>query len=131
MGFSVTVRDQSSAGQSSSALTLSDLPAATTLRELIRTRVREEVASYNAGPTAIFHGLVMPDGAKPAAQGFSMPRPRHIDWEQQAELALEAFASNRFFVLIDGRQVEDLDEELHLTADSDVRFIRLVPLVGG
>jgi len=110
---------------------LSDVPPTTTLRELIRTRVREEVASYNAAPTPVFEGLVMPEGATPAGEGFSMPKPRRIDWKEQAELAIEAFGRNRFFALVDGRQVVDLDRELRLTADSDIRFVRLVPLVGG
>jgi hypothetical protein len=60
-----------------------------------------------------------------------MTRPRRVDWEQQAERALDAFARNGFFVLVGDRQVTDLDEELRLTADSDIRFIRLVQLVGG
>jgi hypothetical protein len=34
-------------------------------------------------------------------------------------------------VLFGGGQVTDLNDELHLTADSDIRFIRLVQLVGG
>ena len=131
MGVSVTVRDESSTGRTSRAVTLSDVPPTTTLRELIRTRVREEGASYNAAPAPVFEGLVMPAGATPAAQGFSMPTPRRIDWEEQAALAIDAFGGNRFFALVDGRQVVDLDEELRLTADSDVRFLRLVPLVGG
>ena len=54
-----------------------------------------------------------------------------IDWEQQADRAVRAFARNGFFVLVGDRQVTDLDEVLELTADSDIRFIRLVQLVGG
>lgn len=131
MGVSVTVCDQSSTGRVSGGLTLSDISAATTLRELIRTRVREEVARYNAGPTPVFDGLVMPEGASPAREGFAMPRPRPIDWERQAGRAIESFGRNGFLVLVDDRQVLELDEELGLTADSDVRFVRLVPLVGG
>ena len=131
MGVSVTVRDQSSTGRVSGAASLSDVPAATTLRELIRTRVREEVASYNAGPKRVFKGLVMPEGAQSTREGFVMPRPRRVDWERQADLAIESFERNGFFVLVDDRQVTDLDEELNLTVDSDVRFVRLVPLVGG
>lgn len=131
MAVSVTVHDQSSTGRVSGAVTLSDVPAASTLRDLIRTRVREEVASYNAGPKPVFEGLVMPEGATLALGGFAMPRPRPIDWERHADQAIESFGRNGFFVLVDDRQVTDLDEELALTADSDVRFVRLVALVGG
>ena len=33
--------------------------------------------------------------------------------------------------LVDDRQVDDLDQEIVLTPDTDVRFLKLVPLVGG
>ena len=46
-------------------------------------------------------------------------------------MALEAFERNGFFVIVGGRQVESLDEELALGADTDVRFVKLTPLVGG
>jgi hypothetical protein len=93
--------------------------------------VRDEVARFNAVPQEVFQGLVMPEGALPTAAGFRLPKQRRLDWEQQADRAVEAFGRNGFFVLIDDRQVTDLDEELALTADSDIRFVRLVQLVGG
>ena len=131
MGISVTVHDQSSTGRATGAVELEDIPAAITLRDLVRTRVREEVARHNAAPGDVFRGLVMPEGAAPAADGYVLDRPRRVDWERQAERAIAAFGRNGFFVLVDDRQVADLDEELALTAESDIRFVRLVPLVGG
>jgi len=131
MGITVTVRDQSSTGRATGAVELEDIPAAISLRDLIRTRVREEVARYNAAPRDVFEGLVMPEGAEPAREGFVMGRPRRVDWERQADRAIEAFSRNGFFVLVDDRQVTELDEPLALTADSDIRFVRLVQLVGG
>lgn len=131
--ISVTIRDQSGAGKVATTITLDGIDSRITLRDLIRTRVREEVARYNAeaGGTGIFRGLVMPDGARPSPLGFRMPERRRIDWEQQAGKALEAFTRNGFFVLVAGRQVSDPDATLELTPDTDIRFIRLVQLVGG
>jgi hypothetical protein len=131
MEISVRIRDQTGAGRVAASTTLDGISSRITLRDLVRTRVRDEVARYNAGPTPIFSGLVMPDGAKATPEGFRMPKPRRIDWEQQADSALESFARNGFFVLVDHRQVTDLDEELDLTPESDIRFVRLVQLVGG
>lgn len=125
------MRDQSSTGRLAGAVELDDIPAAITLRDLVRTRVREEVARYNAAPRDVFEGLVMPEGAEPARDGYAMVRPRRVDWERQADRALEAFGRNGFFVLVDDRQVTELDERLALTPDSDIRFVRLVQLVGG
>jgi hypothetical protein len=131
--ISVTIMDQSGAGKVAATITLDGIDSRITLRDLIRTRVREEVARYNAKAvsTDIFHGLVMPDGAQPTPQGFRMPKRRRVDWEQQAGMALEAFSRNGFFVLVAGRQVTDPDETLELAPDTDIRFIRLVQLMGG
>lgn len=41
------------------------------------------------------------------------------------------FERNGFLVLVDGRQVSELDERIELRADSEVEFVKLVPLVGG
>jgi len=130
MGVTLTVRDQTGT-RATSELTLPELPDHVTVRELIRTRVREEVANVNAAPERDFRTLVRPSDAEQVLNGFRLRRPKPIDWERQAAVAEEGFRRNAFFVLVDGRQVETLDEELALTADSDVRFVKLVPLVGG
>ena len=63
--------------------------------------------------------------------GYRLGEPRTLDWEEQARVAEAAFARNGFFVIVGDRQVEDLDEELDLAAETEVRFLRLTPLVGG
>ena len=131
MPVTVTIRDDVRPGNERHELVLEDIPAAITLRDIIHTRVREEVAKANAGGEREFRTLVQPVGAEVTLNGYRLPRGRTIDWRRQAEKAEEAFARNGFFVLVDGRQVEDLDEELELTADSEIRFVKLTPLVGG
>jgi len=54
-----------------------------------------------------------------------------LHWERQFEGAIKSFEANGFFLLVDGKQVESLEEELELTSTSKVQFIKLVPLVGG
>jgi hypothetical protein len=131
--ISVTIKDQSGAGKVAACMTLDGIDSRITVRDLIRTRVREEVARYNAqaASTDIFRGLVMPDGAEPTPAGFRLKERRHVDWEQQADKALQAFERNGFFVLVADRQVTDPGESLNLEPDTDIRFIRLVQLVGG
>jgi hypothetical protein len=127
----VVITDESAPGRETSRLLLDGVPNRILLRDLIRHRVREEVVRFNARPTACFSGLVQPAGSRPALGGYLLLRPRTLDWEAQADAALEAFERNGFFVFVGGRQLEDLDEELSL-ADSDVvSFLRLVPLAGG
>lgn len=129
--ISVTITDQSGTGRVAATTTLTGLDSAITLRDLIRTRVRDEVARFNAATGDVFTGLVMPEGAEPVHGGYRMPASRKIAWEEQADRAVEAFGRNGFFVLVDDRQVTGLDESLELTPDTDIRFVRLVQLVGG
>jgi hypothetical protein len=130
MSIELVVRDRTP-GREDGELTLVDLPQRLTLRDLIRTRVRDEVARYNADRDGIFRGLVRPEGAEETARGFSVARDRVLDWEKQARVAERAFGENGFFVLVGGKQVLDLDSELDLEVDTDICFVRLVPLVGG
>jgi len=133
----VIIKDESGSGRNTASVTLEVGAERITLRDLITTRVREEVARYNATraepgrASDVFAGLVMPEGAVPTPGGFRMPTRRPVDWEPQVAESLKAFGRNGFFVLVDDRQVNDLDAELKLTVDSDIRFIRLIALVGG
>ena len=106
-------------------------PDTITLRDVIRHRVREEVARYNLDPTPTFFGLVQPTDTEATLNGYRLRAPRTLDWERQADIAVKGFSGNAFFVLVGERQVEDLDETLHLSESDDVEFVRLVPLVGG
>jgi hypothetical protein len=128
--MAVTIRDELVSGGQTGLVVL-DVPDVISLRDLIRLRVREEVARYNAQPTDHFRGLVRPAGAEEERAGYRMPRRQRIDWERQADAALTAFTGNGFLVFVGDRQVDDLDERLHLDEASNVSFVRLVPLVGG
>ena len=119
---SLTIEDQTSNGVPTGSITLPGLPDRITLRELIRMRVREEVARYNLRPWGMFQGLV---------QLMGLPERQALDWRVQADAAIEGFVANGFIVLVNGRQVVDLETRLDLRGDLDVRFIRLTPLAGG
>ncbi|GAA1796661.1 hypothetical protein [Actinomadura chokoriensis] len=127
----VTFRDETAAGTPVAEARIEALPERMTVRELIRLRVREEVARHNARPSDRFNGLVRPDGAEAELNGYRLREPRRIDWERQADIAEKAFLANGFFVLAGDRQVEDLDEEIDLTTDPDLVFIKLIALAGG
>jgi len=127
----VTLRDETATGRELDSVLLPDLPSSITLRELIRLRVREEVARFNAAEEDTFRGLVQPTDTEATLNGFRVRCRRRLDWERQADTAERAFARNGFFVLVDDRQVEDIDAVIDLTGDPVVSFVKLVPLVGG
>lgn len=128
---SITLHDQSATGRELGSITLDQLPDTITLRELIRLRVREEVARHNAAPTTRFQGLVQPTDAEVDRNGYRLRTPRRLDWEKQADVAEQAFLRNGFFVLLDDRQAEDLDEVIAVDDALEVAFVKLVQLVGG
>jgi hypothetical protein len=46
-------------------------------------------------------------------------------------LAKRAFYTNGFILLVDDRQVDELEEEIEIRPHTTVTFLKLVPLVGG
>ena len=131
MATLVTVFDETTSGERTNSLTLEFLTARVTARELIRRRVYEEVQEYNLSTPEYFRGLVQPTEAEKVLNGYKLREWRKIDWEEQYARAVEAFERNGFFMLVDDRQVERLDEEIELKVATEVSFIKLVPLVGG
>ena len=134
MGYDVAVIDESTAqSQSVAARTLSFLEERVSVRELIRRRVYEECSEFNARQGEVFQGLVTPTGSERTLNGARVGAGRSLDWQEQYARALEAFGCLGFVVLVDDRQVEDLDEVIDLRLDRplEATFLKLVPLVGG
>ncbi|AEB42791.1 hypothetical protein [Micromonospora maris] len=103
-----------------------------TLRELIRRRIHQEVAEYNAATPAPRRLLVQPTSTERVLNGGrEQGERRRVDAARQVALAEEAFGRNGFVVLVGDRQVEELDEEVDLRRDTEVTFLKLVALVGG
>jgi hypothetical protein len=57
--------------------------------------------------------------------------PPEIDVDREVEKAQHAFNARAFYILVDGRQMESLDDELVFAPGVKVVFLRLMPLVGG
>jgi hypothetical protein len=130
----ITIVDESTGGGKHS-WTLDVLDETLNARELIRRRVYQEVTEYNARQSGVFHGLVQPTGAERILNGnrtgYRLSGGRRLDWEAQYEKAVDAFSRRGYILLVDDRQVIELDAPVELHAGSEVTFLRLVPLVGG
>lgn len=131
MPATLTVSDQTVTGRTTHSVTLEFPTERTTVRELIRSRVYQEVQDYNRQQPDTFNGLVRPTDAEQALDGYRLKKGRQIDWKEQYEKACEAFERNGFFILVDDRQAERLDDEIDIRRGTQVSFVRLVPLVGG
>jgi len=131
MSATLTIRDESPGAKSFRQWSLEVLTERLTVRELIQSRVYQEVQDHNRRPPAEFQGLVQPNDAERTLNGFRLKKPRQLDWHQQFDRAVEAFESNQVLILINDRQAESIDQELDVTPGTEVTFLRLTLLVGG
>ena len=131
MPVTIQVWDEVIPGHRSASTAFTVPQAESTARELIRSRVQQEVDRYNQSLPEVFCGLVQPEESEQILNGFRMRTKRPLDWKAQFERACASFERNGFLLLVDGRQVAELDEPIALRADSEVQFVKLVPLVGG
>jgi hypothetical protein len=134
MSATLMIRDETAAGEPVHEFPLEFPSERITVRELIRERVYQEVSEYNYRSQregGLFRGLVQPTDTERTLNGFRVPKDRDIDWEAQFARAIDAFGRNGFFILVDDRQSETLDEAIVINPNTHVSFVKLTPLVGG
>jgi hypothetical protein len=131
MPATLTIRDEAPGSASLREWSLSVLAERLTVRELIRSRVYQEVQDFNQQPTPEYCGLVQPTDAERTLNGCRLKQRRQLDWRQPFERAVEAFEANQVLVLINDRQAQSLDEEFSIEPGTEVTFLKLTLLVGG
>jgi hypothetical protein len=131
MPTTLTVRDETTSGGTLHEFALEVLTERITVRELIRSRVYQEVQDYNRRQPEVYRGLVQPTDAEMTLNGCKPRKARTIDWKKQYEKAVEAFQTNGVLILVDDKQAESLEDEIVVAPDTRVSFLRLTPLVGG
>ncbi|GAP98109.1 hypothetical protein [Leptolyngbya sp. NIES-2104] len=108
-----------------------------TLRSLLTHIVHAEVEAFRSrqsqrrllnilSPEQIQAGLAQ---GKIESGGSDLDQA--VEVEEAVETALQAFLDGFYYVFLDEQQVEDLDTEVVLSEQSELLFLRLVPLVGG
>ena len=130
----LTVRDETTSGEQLASLEMQLDLEQVTVRELIRARVHQEVRDHNAKADTgrgRFFGLVQPSETECDLNGYQMRTPRRVDADAQTEIALSAFDRGQILLLVDDRQVDDLDHVVTLRLGAVATFLKLVPLVGG
>lgn len=115
----------------------------TTAREIIKGRVSEEIKMLNgkiraqdkarsfliAVPVHPTEKLLNKSSAARMVAKLKPLQSMNVDAEIQK--AVKAFTTNKFVMLFDDRQIEDLDTDITIMPDSELVFLRLTPLVGG
>lgn len=127
----VQMQDKTSNGKILNEISVHFASNKVTVKEIIETRVTEEVESYNNKLPEYFRGLVQPTDAEATLNGYKLRKHKLIDTEKQVYIALDAFQKNGYFILIDNYQAESLEQVVTLKANTNINFVKLTPLVGG
>jgi len=107
------------------------------LRRLLAHVVRQEVAAFRERQEkrALLEVLTPEEIAERATRGRVVPGGQDlrqtVDEDDAVEAALQAFEDGIYLVILDGRELRALDEEVALRPDSALTFLRLTMLAGG
>jgi len=127
----LSIRDENFAGKVLNEVLVGFSTEAVIIKDIIEARVRAEVDAYNRKLPDYFNGLIEPTDAEKTLNGYKLRSKKPIDAEKQVYVALDAFQKNGFFVLVDNQQCTSLEQQVTLTADRQISFVKLTPLVGG
>ncbi len=125
------IRDVSAMGQMMHEFFLPMPEAEISVRQLIEVRVRAEVHDYMQGRKHSGYDLFDVDEVEKILNRHGVGQPPQLDVEKQVSRALSGFKANRFFVIVNDRQVTSLDQTVAISDASEVSFMQLLPLVGG
>jgi len=131
MPITIQIKDETTGGKVTHEVPVSFDGELVSVEQIIKARIYADVDAYNRRLPEVYQGLVQPTETEKTLNGWKMKERRKVDPEKQVRVALEAFHSNGYFVLIDHIQAEKVDQMVVINAQTEISFIRLTPLVGG
>jgi hypothetical protein len=131
MSLTITIKDTTGIGKVTNTIDVFFQSENVTVKDIIEARVLKEVRDYNSAKPEYFNGLVQPTHAEKTLNGYRVMERKKIDEEKQVYIALDAFMKNGYFILVDNKQVETLEQEVKVSSSTNIRFVKLTPLVGG
>lgn len=123
------MRDVSHAGHELGRAHVDGLPAVATLGEILRIRVRSDVARYNAEPGPVFAGLVQPADSIRHSDGHHMRAPRRLDAERLAAAAEEAVGAGILWFVVDGETITDPARGIDVERQDEIIAVLRRPVV--
>lgn len=108
-----------------------------TLRDLITRIVLEEVEAFRTRQEQqhliriLSKAQIQQGVAKGKIEMGGKDFEGEVNAQASVDNALQAFEDGFYYIFIDDEQQERLDKEVYLKPDSQILFLRLVPLVGG
>ena len=128
----ITLTDATIMGKTLYQLNISTKKEQLSVQEIISQRVILEVDNYNNKMTQKENNydLITPKKEEQILNKGVRNR-RKINKEKQIQRALDAFNQNGFFILINDLQAESLDQQVTISDNLLINFVKLTPLVGG
>jgi hypothetical protein len=107
------------------------------VKELILERVKQEVLSYNENIADTLKMVDMSNAFETALNDeikASLRNKRKLeleDIEKQYYTALDGFTKGRYFIFVNNKQYQNLDDKIEVIDSMNVLFMKITPLVGG
>lgn len=127
----VLMRDEEMTGRSLCEFSIDILTETTTVRELLRSRVHQQIKDHNVRRFGAFKGIIECGEIEALLNEDRLSKHRNVDWKPYFDRAVEAYQRNQILILVGDRQTESLEEQVQIQPGTEIVFMRLTPLVGG
>lgn len=125
------IRDETAMGQVIYEFDLLLSKPQVSVKEIISERVKLEVENYRNKKKSKGYSLFEVDKVEQILNKYDLKTTSKLDIEKQVAIALRAFDSNEYFIIIDITQVDSLEQRVDITDNLQVSFLKLVPIMGG
>ncbi|MCI5081050.1 MAG: hypothetical protein MRY78_05130 [Saprospiraceae bacterium] len=109
MAYVVIVSDENSTGTVVNQIHLSFDAPSISVEELIKARVEQELESHHSQEKATTSDITS----------------RQLDKKNSRHIALGPFRENGFFIRVNGKAMDQLNEEIKLHPNTDIRFVQI------
>jgi nickel-dependent lactate racemase len=100
------------------------------IAELIEQHIHQQVVCFNKNIQSKQKDYQTTEQKK--LNGYQISEKLALaDTEKETYKAFQAFQSNQLIMLVDNKQVTELEEMVEITTKTEIQFIKLMPLVGG
>ncbi len=125
------IRDETAMGQVIYEFDLLLSKPQVSVKEIISERVKLEVENYRNKKKSKGYSLFEVDKVEQIFNKYDLKITSKLNIEKQVAIALRAFDSNEYFIIIDITQVDSLEQRVDITDNLQVSFLKLVPIMGG
>lgn len=124
----IAMRDVSRSRHVLGGAHIEGLPDTASIRVIVQTRIRAEVAAYNADPGPMFTGMVQPSDSVRHSAGYRMRAPRPLEADRSIAAVEEAVEAEMLAFHLDDRPV-GFDEDIEVAAHEEIVAVFERPVV--